>query len=283
MCIAIAAFAFSCKKDSSSPPESYDASKVVTIKNVAYGNDTSEVMDVYLPAGRTATATKVLVMIHGGSWNEGDKADLNDAINGLKTLLPGYSIFNINYRLAANGHNIYPAAPNDVALALQFISKKATVYAVDTGKIVLGGASAGAHLALLQAYTSNSSNIKAVVDLFGPTNLTWLYQNHPVPVFAQAVLENFLGASLSEKPSLYQQASPVNFVSAMSPPTIIFHGDADPVVPIEQSNELESKLKSFDVSNEYIVYPGEGHGWASAATYVDTYQKITEFLNLYVK
>lgn len=281
--IGITIFAFSCQKDSSSLPESYNSYQDVTIKNVSYGSDTSQVMDVYLPANRTVNTTKILIMVHGGSWNEGDRQDFNGAIDSLKPLLPNYAIFNINYRLAANGHNLFPAAVNDVALAIKFIGSKAKIYEADTQKVAIGGASAGAHLAMLQAYSVHSASIKAVVDLFGPTNLTRLYNNHPVPQFAQAVLVNFLGVPLLQNPSLYEQASPVSFISVVSPPTIIFHGDADPVVPIEQSNELQAKLNSFNVSNSFIIYPGEGHGWSDGKLYKDTYQKIADFLKLHME
>ncbi|HWB24453.1 MAG TPA: alpha/beta hydrolase [Chitinophagaceae bacterium] len=274
-------FAASCKKESSAPV-TLDASKQQTVTNVMYGTDTAEKMDVYLPAGRSTATTKILVLVHPGSWAEGDKADFDSAVDTLQILLPGYAIFNINYRLAANGKNVYPAALNDVELALQFISNNAAAYAVDTAKIVLGGASAGAHLAMLETYSKNASNVKAVVDLFGPTDLTWLYTNHPFPQFAQPVLQNFLGVSLQQNSALYAEASPINYVSAASPPTIIFHGTLDDVVPIEESQQLKAKLDSFNVTNTMIVYSNEGHGWMGSHL-TDTYLKIAAFLNQYVQ
>jgi acetyl esterase/lipase len=274
-------FVASCKKDGS-PPETLDASKQQTVKNVMYGTDTAEKMDVYLPAGRSTSSTKIFVILHGGSWSEGDKADFNDVVDTLQILLPGYAIFNMNYRLAVNGKNVFPAALNDVGLALQYISNNAAKYAVDTQKLVLGGASAGAHLAMLQAYSTTNANLKAVVDLFGPADLTWLYNNHPFPQFARPILENFLGVTLAQNAALYAQASPINFVSASSAPTIIFHGNLDDVVPIEESEQLQAKLNSFNVPNSLIVYNGEGHGWAGA-NLTDTYLKIVAFLNQHVE
>jgi len=270
----------SCQKHSSEP--SLDAAVAFSQKDVAYGADTAQRMDIRLPANRSTTATKVLVMIHGGSWNEGDKDDFSAVADTLSVLLPGYAIFNINYRLAVNGVNLFPVPYNDVKLALQFIKDNATKYAINIQKQVLGGASAGGQLALLAAYSSNDGSIKAAVDLFGPVDLTWLYNNHPYPLFAQAVLVNYLGATPTQNAQLYADASPINLVAATTPPTIVFQGTADDVVPKNESDLLVEKLNKFNVVNQYVVYTGEGHGW-EGKNLTDTYIKIAAFLNKYVE
>src|SRR6476620_2162236 len=68
--------------------------------NVSYGADPLQSMDVYLPANRTTAGTKALIMIHGGGWSTGDKADFNQYVDTMKKRLPEYAVFNINYRLA---------------------------------------------------------------------------------------------------------------------------------------------------------------------------------------
>lgn len=270
----------SCQKNSSDPAP--DAAVASSIKDVSYGGDTAQKMDVYLPAGRSASTTKVLVMIHGGSWNEGDKDDFSAVVDTLAVLLPGYAIFNINYRLSANGVNVFPVPYNDVKLALQYIKDNAAKYAINPQKMVLGGASAGGQLALLAGYSSNDGSVKAVVDLFGPADLTWLYNNHPYPLFAQAVLVNYLGATPTQNAQVYTNASPINLVAATTPPTIVFQGTADDVVPQVESDMLVQKLNNFNVVNQYVIYTGERHGW-EGKNLTDTYFKIAGFLNKYVE
>jgi acetyl esterase/lipase len=246
--------------------------------DVAYGSDNKQKMDVFLPAGRTTENTKTIIFIHGGSWNAGDKADFNDGISALRDQLPDFAIFNVNYRLASYPNNVNPSQINDVQSAIEFIKDKSSDYNINANKIVLIGASAGAHLALLQAYKNNADGkVKAVVDLFGPVDLTDLYNNHPVPSASQGVLFNYLGTTPAADPLVYQQSSPINYVSSKSVPTQIFHGEVDPVVPISQSLNLKAKLQAFNVKVEMTAYAGEGHGWFDYNT-VDTYTKVVTFI-----
>ena len=253
------------------------------MKNVSYGTTASQVMDIYLPAARDSINTKTIVFVHGGSWNAGDKADFDSAIAVVRKSLTGFAFFNMNYRLAASSSTRFPAQMDDIQSALDFITANAGNYKINPSKIALVGASAGAHLALLHAYKNNTSGtIKAVVNLFGPTDLNDLYSNHPVPAASQPVLVNFLGATPVTNPTLYQQASPINFVTAQTVPTLIFHGGADYIVPISQSTALKAKLQAANVKVEMITYPTEGHGWYGA-NILDTYTKTIAFIQQNVK
>lgn len=73
----------------------------------AYGTDATQKMDVFLPEGRSTATTKVVVLIHGGSWSSGDKSDFTDYFDTLKKRVPGYAIFSINYRLATGTTNFF--------------------------------------------------------------------------------------------------------------------------------------------------------------------------------
>lgn len=248
------------------------------MKNIAYGSDSAQNMDIYLPEGRDTANTNVLLFIHGGSWSSGDKNEFNDAIAAIRARLSGYAIFNMNYHLAANKLTRFPVQQNDVQAAIRFIAGKAGEYKINVNKVGLIGASAGAHLALLEAYKNNDDRkIKAVVDLFGPADLTDLYNNHPIPDQARPVLVNFLGATPASDPDIYRQASPFNFVTAQSVPTKIFHGTDDIVVPIAQSNALAAKLTANKVKVDTTFYNGEGHGWYGDHL-LDTYQKTIDFV-----
>lgn len=238
-----------------------DPSAEKTMKNVAYGSDAAQKMDIYLPGGRTAASTKVIVMIHGGAWASGDKGDFDPYVDSLKQRLPGYAIFNINYRLSTGVANPFPAQENDVKAAIDFIYGKRSEYII-SDKFVLLGASAGGHLALLQGYKYSSPvKPKAIVDFFGPTDMTDLYNNPASPMIPQSAVASIVGATPTTNPTLYQQSSPITFVTAQSPPTIILHGGTDPLVSPSQSVALDAKLQTTGVVHQYVFYPTEGHSW----------------------
>ena len=251
----------------------------VTMLNVSYGANAQQKMDVYLPASRNATNTKVIIMIHGGAWNAGDKADFNEYVDSLKKREPSYAIFNINYRLA-NTPDLFPAQEQDIKAAVEFIYNKRQEYEV-SDKFALIGASAGAHLALLQGYKySTPVKPKAIIDFFGPTDLVALYNNPPNPL-VQPLLLAVTGSTPTTNNTIYTQSSPINFVSSQSPPTLILHGGTDIVVSSSQSIALDTKLFISGVTHQYIFYPTEGHGWVGV-NLTDSFNRIQSFLATYV-
>ncbi|MEO5595026.1 MAG: alpha/beta hydrolase [Chitinophagaceae bacterium] len=266
-----------CKKSVDSGNGNNQPASAMT--DVSYGSDAKQKMDIYLPANRSTDSTKLIFLIHGGGWNEGDKADFTASVSYVQTLLPGYAIVNINYRLFANGQNLFPVQENDVKAAAEFVYNKRKEYLV-SDKWVFLGASAGGHLALLQSYKNTSPvKPKAVVSFFGPSDLTSLYNsNNPL---ISLLLLNVTGTIPSLNPGLYQQSSPYNFITAQSPPTLLLHGGADPLVPPAQSTIVRDKLQLLGVPNQYVFYPTDGHGW-TGPDLLDSFDKIAAFLKMYV-
>ena len=268
----------SCQKEK-------DATSGLTAKtetNVSYGSDPAQKMDIYLPAGRTSDRTPFIVMIHGGGWNGGDKSDFTAYVDTIKRRMPEYAVFNINYRLSANSTNTFPTQENDVKAAVEFIASKTSEYNISNNMVLLG-ASAGGHLALLQGY-KYTSPIKplAIVDFFGPADLTEMY-NHPasdnVP---QQLVAYVIGTTPTDNPELYQQSSPINFITSNAAPTIIFQGGNDPLVAASQSQTLYSKLQQAGVASQLVFYPNESHGW-TGPTLSDSFDKLIVFLTEHVQ
>jgi len=250
-----------------------------TLLNVPYGDDSLQTMDVYLPAGRTRDSTKSIILIHGGGWNGGNKSEFITYIDSFKKRMPDYAILNLNYRLV-NGGNLFPTQEHDIRAAVNFISRNSGEYGINKESFVLLGASAGGHLALLQAYKYNEPKIKAVIDFFGPTDLVAMYRNpwHPLVPYA---LQMITGTTPDNNAELYKQSSPINFVTATSAPTLIFHGGNDNIVDLSQSKALKKSLEAGGVANELIVYPQERHGW-HGATLSNSFNHIEAFLEAHV-
>lgn len=252
-----------------------------TLTNVAYGADSMQRMDIHLPANRSTDSTKVLVLIHGGGWASGDKSEFGVAIHILQKKLPDYAIFNINYRLATQTANHFPTQEEDLKSAIQFILRNRDEYGVSK-KIVLLGASAGGHLALLQAYKhQNIIAPAAVVSFFGPADMADMY-NKQANAYYKYGLQLLVGGTPAAKPELFKSVSPLNFVTDKSAATIIFHGEKDRLVPLAQSQALKKKLDFNGVPSELVIYPTEGHGWWGSLL-ESSFEKAAQFLNLYVE
>ncbi len=250
--------------------------------DVSYGTAAKQRMDIYLPANRSTANTKSIIMIHGGGWSEGDKSEFTPYVDSIKKRFPAFAVFNINYRLASGTNNLFPTQENDVKAAVEAIYNKRTEYNI-SGKMVLLGASAGAHLAMLQAYkNSDAIQVKAVVNFFGPSDMNDLY-NNPASVFVPpSLVASVVGATPTTNASLYFQSSPINFVTSLSPPTITLQGGLDPLVRPQQQLQLNNKLSAAGVVHEYVFYPGEYHGWTGPQL-IHSFDQIQAFLNTHVQ
>lgn len=271
----------SCQRSANAEitPIQLNSHQAYTLKDVSYGQDTAQRMDIYLPANRSVDSTKSIILIHGGGWTNGSKNDFLTYIDSFHRRMPDYAIFNINYRLV-DGINLFPTQENDVKAAMDFIIARTRQYGISKDKLVLLGVSAGGHLALLQAYKYKQPGIKAVIDFFGPTDLTAMYQKpwHP---YVPMVLQMITGTSPRENAKLYRESSPLNYVSRHAAPTLIFHGSADQIVNVSQSKALRQQLEKWGVPNELVIYPGQRHGWYGS-TLTNSFDRMEKFLDEHV-
>lgn len=281
----LSAAIISCSKEDSNGDVNNNTSAKVSL-NVAYGTNGAQVIDVYLPANRSVTSTKVMLLIHGGGWTGGDKNDplFLPFVDSIKRRLPDYAVFNINYRLSANPLNLFPTQEMDIKTATEFIVSKRNEYNI-SDKFVIVGASAGAHLGMLQAYKYNSViKPKAVVSFFGPSDLLDMYNN---PVAGNTAISYVIGTTIgktpAQDPAIYTSSSPINFISSTTAmPTILLHGGLDPLVNPQQSIAVRDRLMQAGIASQYVLYPGAGHGDWDGATYTDAFNKIVAFLTLHV-
>ena len=257
------------------------------ILDTAYGADAKQKMDIYLPAGRNNT-TKLIVMIHGGAWQAGDKNDYNYMKNLLKAKWPGAAFANINYRLASNTANIHHTEiMNDISSAVNFMANNKTSFAISDTMAMIGE-SAGAHLALLYTYAFNTNNyVRAVSDMYGPAQINdWSWYNSFNIFLGQsisAILTQYTGSPWTTPTTpLYESVSPMVQVTAQSKPTIIFHGTIDVIVPLYQSQWLNGKLTTLGVTHQYTEYPLDGHGF-NATNQNDCATKTVAFFQQYLK
>lgn len=269
---------FSCNNDSEKPAAELEA---IDILNESYGNTAENTMDVYLPAGRSISETPLFIYIHGGAWVSGDKSEIVAFRPLVEFSFPEYAIISLNYSLLnlGTGTGQFPDQENDIIDAINYILSKTDEWNVSK-EIILAGASAGGHLALLHSYKHQEiGNIQAVLALFPPTDLSSLYGFNTL---TSQGLQILLNGTPESNPDGYAQSSPTTFVMQNSVPTVFFHGTSDTVVPISQSEILAEKLEENNVPYYFEAYPGEGHG-LNFGPYAEVIQKAADFLEQELK
>lgn len=174
-------------------------------------------LDVYRPRQDTTGGRPAVVFIHGGGWRMGDKNQ--SRVRFVELAERGYVVFSVNYRLS--GQAVFPACVEDCKAAVRWVRANAAMYNVDTERIGLWGASAGAHLAVLMAVSSDaefrtadhadqSSRVACVVAYFGVYDLRDIAEGVGV-----GLVQQLMGGPESQRRELYWRGSPLAYIEAV--------------------------------------------------------------------
>lgn len=229
-------------------------------------------LDLYRSVEASGKLVPTILWIHGGAWRAGSK----DQVPVLHWLQCGYAIASVEYRLSPEAR--FPAQAHDIKAAIRFLRAHADRYQLDPRRFVIAGASAGGHLAALVGVTAGveplegsvgrhldqSSSVQAIVSFYGASNLNSILSQstpHGLNVRIPA-LQLLLGGQPQEQPELARLASPVAHVDAQDPPLWLIHGNADPQMPPEQSDELKKAYLDQSLKVSLDVVPGGKHGGA---------------------
>lgn len=248
--------------------------------NVAYGTDPQQVYDLYLPEGRSVEKTKVIVLVHGGGWVEGDKADVTGIIDLVQAGNPNHAIVNMNYVLATINK---PAFPN------QFLDLDAVINQVTTQSETLQilpefgliGISAGAHISLQYDSVYDTDNqVKFVCDIVGPSDFTdpFYQSNTNFDLYLNTLTDE---SAYPPSTDLAVALSPALQVNSNTSPTILFYGNMDDLVPLTNGNTLNSKLETNGITHQYTIYDG-GHGGWNETQFADLQGKVNVYIDTYL-
>lgn len=226
--------------------------------NCPYGSDHKQTLDIYLPNTGDGPFPAVLFM-HGGGWSGGNKKDAQilPFISGVER---GFAVIGVGYRLIPNIR--YPENLFDIKAALRWLCDNAETYLIDSERVALAGASAGAHLAMMAAFTAGqpvfegapltqTCQIRAVINQYGPTDFLTPHAQYdasgyprlsaPDPESLGAV-DALVGTQMANIPNMMRFLNPLDNVHAAIPPVLIQHGRYDPVIPYQQGTELYNKI-----------------------------------------
>ncbi|AZA82532.1 alpha/beta hydrolase [Chryseobacterium lactis] len=251
-------------------------------------------LDLYIPKAATAEKLPVLIYVHGGGWIEGDKTvHADDYLEStiVKLMAKQYAVISINYTLL-NDSTHFPLPLEDTKDAIRWVRKNAEKYNFDTNNIGLFGASAGAHLSLLAAYTPDntfigspelstySAKVNYVVDHYGPADMNKLFHTRlgtiPVALIGMVSkkivsLQQGLVKGLSGYDIQKDQDRAIDYLKTISPvtyaadgvPTLIVQGNKDKIVPLSQAKKLHRKLNRAKVQNSLVIIDNGVHSFST--------------------
>lgn len=277
--ILILLFVLSCSTNNSEETTNIEGTNPLEYLedlNVSYGNDSNQKIDIYLPANRTLE-TKVIILVHGGGWTAGDKSTMIGFKDLIFQSFDNIAVVNINYRLADENNSPYPMQIDDITAIVNHLKTNRNNYVIDDAFGFIG-TSAGAHLSLLWSYAfDNDNNVNMVCSIVGPTNFTDpAYLNNTNPDL-QALIDLYGGDT-----GFLETVSPYHRATASAPPTILFYGGQDPLIPTTQGTDMRDKLVELGVAHEFTLYENEGHGWVGANA-LDTWIKLKAFIENYLE
>jgi acetyl esterase/lipase len=235
-------------------------------------------MDVYHPAKSNGFG---VIYIFGSGWSaplDYGARPLKNSAEGLAALAfplvqAGYTVFAIDHRALPRFH--WPAEIEDAQRAVRFVRYRAKQFGINPARIGAVGYSSGAHLASLlgmmpgtgdandsDPVQQESARVQCVIGAAMPSDLAMLGKVKQ----GMMVLSAFLGKPMPATPAAsaailkqLDEASPVHFVRSSAPPTLLIHGDADDVVPYEESEQFEKALEAAHVPSKLITVRGGTH------------------------
>jgi acetyl esterase/lipase len=244
-------------------------------------------LDIYLPK-KSVGKLSVVVWIHGGSWNSGSKDFCPIGFMAAQNL----AVVSIDYRLDTIAP--FPAQLYDCKGAIRWLRANAEKYNLDASHIGIFGASAGGHLALLLATTTDnpkmegavsgnlnfSSRVQCVCAFYPPTDLNRLVSNPQFRSNPNGDVAKLIGGAVAQNVDKALAASPLTYADKNCAPVFLMHGGADTLVPPDQSRIFYAALLRAGVEAQLEIIPEKGHGIIAPPPVA---QEIYAFFNRHLK
>jgi acetyl esterase/lipase len=228
-------------------------------------NASTPTIVVRRPLSTTNRVLPAIVILHGGAWVRGSRDDVSPLTAAW--LSRGWAVVLPHYRLGPAASPLETAG--DVMCALQWIRQRAKFYHLDTGRVVVAGVSAGAHLAMLAATGASRATgdcrasdvepvqVSAVVDWFGPADLDSLDNE----VVGRSLLRRWMGLDTSVSLPVRRQLSALASMRSRPPPLlIVVHADGDSIISFRHAEWIAESARLGGAHVERITLHDQSHG-----------------------
>jgi acetyl esterase/lipase len=243
----------------------------------------TQLLDLYVPedalTNGTLPDTYTIILAHGGGYSTGDKADLAPICSALADL--GFVVISANYRLMTSTTSSFPQPTCDILNVVHWVRSNGQIINLPQ-RVILGGFSAGSTIALNAAMGAGDPRfnvlppagdegytIDGAIGGFGRYDLTWNAQTFGMPAYVY----QYLGVQAPVGPTvaswmgpsawaLLAQASAASQVGQCSPPTVLYEGDADALVPYGNSLRLTQAMNTVAAPVQNHVIPGGVHDYS---------------------
>ena len=230
-------------------------------------------LDIYRPKSASAETLPTLVWFHGGAWKMGNRKAIERI--AAEQLERGFALVSVSYSLSDVAQ--WPVQCHEAKAAIRYLRANSAQLGLDPDKLIAAGMSAGAHMACILGVSADheqlngqlgehleeTTEVAGVLALYPPTDFLSVskdfdglldYYSEDSPV------TQLLGESISTAPEKSNLASPLKLFGHNCPPTLLLHGDADPIVPANQSTIMHEKLLAAGIASQLMRIPGYTHG-----------------------
>ena len=262
-------------------------------RDVSYGEKDANAMDIYLPDKAYKRETNgVILFIHGGSWSGGDKAD--ETIRCRMLASKGYLVANVNYTLwSEETADMYHVSQvlDELDAALLCVQDFANQKGITVDKAATVGYSAGAHLAMLYAYSRAETapvEIVFVGSMAGPAEISPEVWGEDMTT---RVARRLTGVEITpemlrsgDADELLASVSPVSFIDGNTPPTLLMQGGKDTVVPPANADALVEKFTENSIPYDYIHLKDSDHSLLqNPLRHIRFYGMLFEYCGMYLE
>lgn len=229
--------------------------KSAPVETLKYSGDLA--LDFYRPTRADAKPAPCVLVVHGGGWDGGDRAEIAHFNHWLAGR--GYAVASIDYRLAPKFQ--WPAPRDDVAAAIAFLKKNSASLGLDATRLVLFGRSAGGQIAEAVGYAAGEPAVRGVIAMYAPSDMTFAYVNAREDDILKSpqLMRQYLGGTPDSARENYESASALPRVNAQTPPTLLVHGALDALVWYRHSVRLDARLTERGVPHVFVALPWATH------------------------